>query len=57
MKFKQILSKNCRFLGLTGIFVSWLTIAMVWAGVATLPVVGFCISGGCFGLAMLGLAR
>jgi len=57
MKFKQILSKNCRFLGLTGIFVSWLTIAMVWAGVATLPVVGFCISGGCFGLAMLGLGR
>ena len=57
MKFKQILSKNCRVLGLAGIFISWLTIGMVWAGVATLPVVGFCITGGCFGLAMIGFGR
>lgn len=57
MKLKNILSRNCRILGVAGILTSWLTIALVWAGVATLPIVGLLVTGGCFGLAMIGFGR
>jgi hypothetical protein len=57
MKIKQILSRNCRVLGITGILASWLTIGLVWAGVATLPFLGLLVTGGCFSLAVIGLSR
>jgi hypothetical protein len=57
MKIKEILTKNFKILGLGGILGSWFTISAIWAGVATLPLVGFVVTSGLFGLALLGTGR
>ncbi|MGB2906213.1 MAG: hypothetical protein WBB73_03880 [Candidatus Aminicenantaceae bacterium] len=54
MQIKKVLTKNVRLLGLGGIVSSWFTISMVWTGGATLPFVGFLVTSGLFGLALLG---
>jgi len=54
MQIKKILSKNVKLLSLGGIISSWFTISMVWTGAATLPMVGFAVTSGLFGLALLG---
>ena len=57
MKVQNLLAKNYKLLGLGGIISSWFTIGMVWAGIATLPLVGFFVTGSLFGLALLGTGR
>jgi hypothetical protein len=37
-----------------GIVSSWMTIALIWGGFITLPLLSFVITGGCFGLAFAG---
>lgn len=55
MKFKYLLKKNVKVFGISGIISSWFTIGTVWAGLATLPLIGFVVTGGLFALAMLGI--
>ena len=55
MKLKYLLKKNVKVFGISGIVSSWFTIGMVWAGLATLPLIGFVVTGGLFTLAMLGI--
>jgi len=54
MQIKKVLTKNVKLLGLGGIVSSWFTISMVWTGGPTLPLVGFLVTSGLFGLALLG---
>jgi hypothetical protein len=54
MQIKKVLTKNVKLLSLGGIISSWFTISMVWTGGATLPLVGFALTSGLFGLALLG---
>ena len=57
MKFKKLLANNYRILGLGGILGSWFTISAIWVGGATLPLIGFAVTSGLFGLALIGTAR
>lgn len=57
MKIRNLLTKNFKILGLGGILGSWLTISAIWAGVATLPLIGFVVTSSLFGLALLGAGR
>lgn len=57
MKIRTLLSNNYKLLGLGGIISSWFTIGMVWVGMATLPIIGFCVTGSLLGLALLGTGR
>ena len=54
MQIKKVLTKNVKLLSLGGIIGSWFTIGTVWTGAATLPLVGFAVTSGLFGLALLG---
>lgn len=55
MKLNSLLKKNVTVFGISGIVTSWFTIGTVWAGLATLPIIGFVVTGGLFVLAMLGI--
>jgi hypothetical protein len=57
MKLKKALENHFKLLSLSGILFSWLTISAVWAGMATLPLIGFAVTGGLFGLALLSISR
>jgi len=57
MKIKKYLANNYRILGLGGILGSWFTISAIWVGGVTLPLIGFAITGGLFGLALIGTAQ
>jgi hypothetical protein len=57
MKIKKLIIRNSRIFGLGGVISSWLTIGMVWAGIATFPLIGFMVTGGLFGLALIGTAQ
>lgn len=57
MNEKNILKKHVKILGLGGILGSWLTISAIWAGMATLPLIGFLVTSSLFGLALIGTGR
>jgi hypothetical protein len=50
---KQKLKKHFNTIGLIGIFCSWTTLAFVWMGLMTASYVGFSLTAGLFGTAML----
>lgn len=56
MRFHKLLKRNFKTLSVLGIAGSWLTIAFIWGGFATLPLVGFLFTGGVFALALVGIA-
>jgi len=53
MKIKQNLKKYFRIIGLSGVFCSWTTMAFVWMGSATASYVGYSLTAGLFGLAII----
>ena len=53
MKIKQNLKKHFRIIGLSGVFCSWTTMAFVWMGSATASYVGYSLTAGLFGLAII----
>lgn len=53
MKIKQNLKKYFRIIGLSGVFCSWTTMAFVWLGSATASYVGYSLTAGLFGLAIV----
>jgi hypothetical protein len=53
MKIKQNLKKYFRVIGLSGVFCSWTTMAFVWMGSATASYVGYSLTAGLFGLAIV----
>ncbi|MBD3414051.1 MAG: hypothetical protein GF421_06450 [Candidatus Aminicenantes bacterium] len=56
MRLNRLLKRHFKTFSMIGIASSWLTIALVWGGFAVLPLVGFIITGGFFGLAFAGIA-
>jgi hypothetical protein len=53
MKIKQNLKKYFRVIGLSGVFCSWTTMAFVWMGSTTASYVGYSLTAGLFGLAIV----
>jgi len=54
MRIHNFLKRNFKILSIIGIVSSWLTIAFIWGGFVTLPLISFIITGGFFGLAFAG---
>lgn len=52
-EMKQKLQKHFKLIGLIGIFCSWTTLAFVWIGLMTASYVGFSLTAGFFGTAMI----
>ena len=50
---KQKLKKHFNMIGMIGIFCSWTTVAFVWMGLMTASFVGFSLTAGLFGTAMV----
>jgi hypothetical protein len=53
MKLKKILKRNFRMIGVFGVIASWVTIGSVWSGFGTAAFVGYFVTGGLFGLAIV----
>ncbi len=53
MKLKKILKRNIRVIGVFGVIASWVTIGSVWSGFGTVALVGYFVTGGLFGLAIV----
>jgi hypothetical protein len=50
---KQTLKKHFKTIGMIGILCSWTTLAFVWMGLMTASFVGFSLTAGLFGTAMV----
>jgi hypothetical protein len=53
MKMKNNLKKYFKVIGLSGVFCSWTTMTFVWMGLATASYVGYSLTAGLFGLALV----
>jgi hypothetical protein len=53
MEMKEKLKKHFNTIGLVGIICSWTTLAFVWMGLMTASYVGFSLTAGLFGTAMV----
>jgi hypothetical protein len=53
MEMKERLKKHFNAIGLVGIICSWTTLAFVWMGLMTASYVGFSLTAGLFGAAMV----
>jgi hypothetical protein len=50
---KEKLKRHFNTIGLIGVFCSWATLAFVWMGLITASYVGFSVTAGLFGAAMV----
>jgi hypothetical protein len=53
IKMKDKLRKHFKVIGFTGIICSWTTMAFVWMGLMTASYVGYSLTAGLFGIAMV----
>jgi len=53
MKIKILLKRNFRVLGVTGIISAWITIGTAWIGLSSFAFIGYLITSGLFGLALV----
>jgi len=53
MKLQKNVSKVFCALGLCGVLSSWATMAFVWMGLLTASYVGYCVTAGLFGTALV----
>jgi hypothetical protein len=53
MEMKETLRKHFKIIGLIGILCSWTTLAFVWMGLMTASYVGYSLTAGLFGTAIL----
>jgi len=53
MEMKEKLKKHFTLIGLLGILCSWTTLAFVWMGLMTASYIGFSVTAGLFGTAMV----
>ncbi len=52
---KKICKRHHKIFGLFGLIGAWTVIGMVWAGMITLPFITSLLTGGLFGLTLLGI--
>ncbi len=50
---KRKLKKHFKAIGFTGIICSWTTLAFLWMGLMTASYVGYSLTAGLFGMAMI----
>jgi len=50
---KESVRKNFKVIGITGILCSWTTLAFVWLGLMTASYVGYMLTAGLFGTAIV----
>jgi len=53
IKMKNKLRKHFKIIGFTGIVCSWTTLAFLWMGLMTASYVGYSLTAGLFGIAMV----
>jgi hypothetical protein len=53
MEMKERLKKHFKIIGLVGIVCSWTTLAFVWMGLMTASYIGYTLTAGLFGTAMM----
>jgi len=53
MEMKQSLKRYFAVIGITGILCSWTTLAFVWMGLMTASYVGYTLTAGLFGTAIV----
>lgn len=53
MKMKNLLKRSFRLLGITGIISAWITIGTAWIGLSSLSFIGYLVTSGLFGLALV----
>jgi hypothetical protein len=50
---KERLKKHFKIIGLIGILCSWTTLAFVWMGLMTASYIGYSLTAGLFGMAIM----
>ena len=53
MEMKKSLKKHFKLIGITGILCSWTTMAFVWMGLMTASYIGYSLTAGLFGVAIM----
>jgi hypothetical protein len=53
MEMKKSLTRYFKVIGITGILCSWTTLAFVWMGLMTASYVGYTLTAGLFGAAIV----
>jgi hypothetical protein len=53
IRMKEKLKKHFKIIGFTGIICSWTTLAFLWMGLMTASYVGYSLTAGLFGMAMI----
>lgn len=53
MEMKKSLKKYFNVIGITGILCSWTTLAFLWMGLMTASYIGYTLTAGLFGTAMV----
>jgi hypothetical protein len=53
MEMKNSLKKYFNVIGITGILCSWTTMAFVWMGLMTASYIGYTLTAGLFGVAIV----
>lgn len=53
MKIKKFMKRNFRVLGVTGIVSAWITVGTAWIGLSSFSFIGYLVTSGLFGLALI----
>jgi hypothetical protein len=53
MEMKEKLKKYFKVIGITGILCSWTTLAFLWMGLMTASYIGYTLTAGLFGMAIV----